>query len=144
MYKPFYQAHLAECYRLLGRPEKALKLIEDTLGCIEESGERWWEPEAYRLKGETLLGLAGKTASSDERDSLQSLAEQAFREAISAARNQGANSHELRAATSLSRLLAATERRNEAQERLSEVYNRFGEGFDTLDLREARQLLEQV
>ena len=144
MYKPFYQAHLAECYRLLGRPEKALILIEDTLGCIGETGERWWEPEAYRVKGETLLGLALKTASSDERTSLQSRAEQAFRDAISAARNQAANSHELRATTSLSRLLAATQRRNEARERLSEAYNWFGEGFDTLDLREARELLEQV
>jgi predicted ATPase len=144
MYKPYFQTNLADCYRLLDRSETGLTLIQEALDCIEETGERWWEPEGWRVKGDALLSLAKNEPSGTKRTRLQSQAEQAFHRAISAARSQNAKSHELRATTSLSGFLAATNNRDRAKHILFEVYNWFIEGFDTLDLSEARELLERV
>ena len=85
--------------------------------------------------GELLLtGNSGKT---DEAD-------RAFRTAIDVARGQGAKSWELRATTSLARLLAKQGKREEARSRLAEIYNWFTEGFDTADLKDAKALLDKL
>jgi predicted ATPase len=68
-------------------------------------------------------------------------AERSFRAALSIAREQGTKGFELRAATSLARLLGNNRRREEARELLAPVYNWFTEGFDTADLKEAKALL---
>jgi class 3 adenylate cyclase/tetratricopeptide (TPR) repeat protein len=92
-------------------------------------------PELLRLDGELSL-RTGHAAPED--------AERAFREAIDLARRREERSLELRAATSLARLLAERRRRDEARRELSAVYAGFREGFDTHDLREARSLLEAL
>ena len=71
-------------------------------------------------------------------------AEQCFRTAIEIARRQSARSEELRATTSLARLLATQGRRDEARAMLAEIYGWFTEGFDTADLKDAKSLLEKL
>jgi adenylate cyclase len=74
----------------------------------------------------------------------QAKAEQCFRTAIQIARQQNARSPELRATTSLARLLDKRGRRDEARAMLAEIYGWFTEGFDTADLKEAKALLNEL
>jgi len=99
---------------------------------MEKHGERWWEAELYRLHGELSLQ---QTASAAPH------AEACFRQALAIARRQQAKSWELRAAMSLSRLWQQHGKHAEAHDLLAPVYGWFTEGFDTLDLREAKGLL---
>ena len=89
----------------------------------------------HRLNGELSL-LRGAGTESDS--------EQHFRRAIDVAREQEAKSLELRATTSLARLLAKQGRRDEARAMLAEIYNWFTEGFDTADLKDAKALLDEL
>jgi predicted ATPase len=104
------------------------------IGVPEESGERWWKADLYRLKGELLL--AQSAANHAE-------AESCFRRALEVGRRQSAKGFELRAATSLARLWAEQGRRSEAHDLLAPVYGWFTEGFDTADLKGAKALLEE-
>jgi len=72
------------------------------------------------------------------------LAESDFRETISLAQKMSANAWELRATTSLARLLRDNNRREEARATLAEIYNWFTEGFDTADLKDAKALLDEL
>jgi predicted ATPase len=99
------------------------------------TGECWYETELYRLKGELLL---------QQSPDYHIEAESCFQHAISTAQNQQAKSWELRAATSLARLWQFQDKRQEAYDLLSPVYNWFTEGFDTADLQEAKQLLDEL
>ena len=78
----------------------------------------------------------------DDRNSAG--AQNCFSRAIELARNQSAKSFELRATTSLARLLAKEDRCDEARARLEEIYNWFTEGFDTADLKDAKAQLEEL
>lgn len=91
--------------------------------------------EFHRLRGELML-------IKDPRNEDQ--AERSFREAIAIAREQAARLYELRATTSLARLLRDTGRRDEARAMLAEIYNWFTEGFDTADLKDAKTVLDQL
>jgi predicted ATPase len=102
------------------------------LELTQRTGSRSYEAELRRLKGELLL--IGETGD----------AAQCFRDAIEVARRQSAKSWELRATTSLARLLRDTGRRDEARTMLAEIYNWFTEGFDTLDLKDAKALLGEL
>jgi predicted ATPase len=82
--------------------------------------------------------LLGQSKPDDRR------AEACFRNAIDVARRQQAKAFELRAATSLGRLWQAQGRRSEAREILTEIHGWFHEGFETVDLAEARALLMQT
>ena len=88
-----------------------------------------------RLKGELLL--LGDSVSASE-------AAECFRAAIEVARHQSAKSWELRATTSLARLLDKQGRRDEARTMLAEIYNWFAEAFDTADLKDAKALLDEL
>ena len=99
------------------------------------TGERGYESELYRLKGELLL-----QQSSDN----QAEAEACFHHALDIARSQQAKSFELRTATSLARLWQQQGKRQEAHDLLAPVYNWFTEGFDTADLKDAKALLEEL
>ena len=92
---------------------------------VERTGERIWEAELFRLHGEL------KSADPVE-------AKVDFRRALEVARAQQARSLELRATTSLARLLRDTNRRDEARAMLAAIYNWFTEGFDTADLKDAK------
>jgi predicted ATPase len=92
--------------------------------------------ELLRIKGELVLLRGGQGAAA--------LAEDHFRQSLDSARRQGALSWELRAATSLARLLRGQDRVAEARDVLGSVYGRFTEGFVTADLQEAKSLLEKL
>jgi predicted ATPase len=126
---------LAEACLEAGRIEEGLSATQEGLVETEETEVRLYEAEFNRLEGELLL-------ASKELD--RSRAEAAFRKAIAIAREQGAKSWELRAATSLARLLARPGRREEARVVLAPVYGWFTEGFDTPDLKEAKALLDAL
>jgi TOMM system kinase/cyclase fusion protein len=131
--RSYYLAFLVEAYGMQGEPEPGLAVLTEALTLMDTTGERWYEPELYRLKGELLLQL-----SSDN----QAEAENCFQQAITVARSQQAKSLELRAATSLARLWHQQGKRQEAHDLLAPVYHWFTEGFDTADLQDAKALLD--
>jgi predicted ATPase len=129
----FLLVPLADTYVRIGRTEEASHLLADTLERAHQTGDRMQEAELYRLKAE----LAVKAS----RDGAE--AEICFRRAIKIARGQSAKWWELRATTSLARLLASQGQANEARTMLSAIYGWFTEGFDTADLKEAKALLDE-
>jgi predicted ATPase len=104
------------------------------MSIIETTKERWFEAEVNRIAGEIALR--------SERD--EAKAEAYFEHALSVARAQQAKSWELRAAMSMARLWRDQGKREEARDLLAPVYGWFTEGFDTLDLKEAKALLEEL
>jgi predicted ATPase len=133
--QPYWLALLAEAHGTLGEPEEGLAVLAEALTLVDTTGERWYEPELYRLKGELLL-----QQSSDNHTE----AEPYFHQAIGIAQNQQAKSFELRAATSLARLWQQQGKRQEAYDLLAPVYGWFTEGFDTADLIDAKALLDAL
>jgi predicted ATPase len=129
--RPWILALLAEAYGRGGRAEEGLRVLTEALALADKSGERMWEMELYRLKGELLLRRASPTEE----------AEACFRQALDIARRQEAKALELRAAMSLARLWQQQGKQAEARELLAPVYGWFTEGFDTADLQEAKVLL---
>ena len=115
--------------------DDATLLFADALSRIERTGERWFEAELYRLKGEGLL--RGSEPFFAE-------AEAAFQRAREIAREQGARFWELRAATSLAHLWSDQRRTEDARNLLAPVYTWFTEGFDRPDLIKARALLTSL
>jgi predicted ATPase/tRNA A-37 threonylcarbamoyl transferase component Bud32 len=124
---------LAEALWMAGRAEEGLTAVDEAEAHAEQSLERFYLAETYRMRGE-LQRLRGDEAA----------AAASLRLALSQAQNQGALAFELRAAMSLARLRRAQDASDEARELLEPVYLRFTEGFDTGDLRAARSLLESV
>lgn len=120
----------------IGRIDEGLAAIEEALSHVEETEERYYEAEAHRLKGELLLrrGGAGALAA----------AEASFQKSLEVARGQQAKAWELRAATSLARLLSSQGRSPEGLKVLTNVYDWFTEGFDTPDLKDARRLVDEL
>jgi len=109
-------------------------VLDEALALVHRTGERCYEAELYRLKGELLLARL-----QDQRE-----AETCFHHALAVARHQQAKSLELRAAMSLSRLWQQQGKRTAAYELLAPVYGWFTEGFDTADLQEAKALLDEL
>ena len=132
---PYYMTLLARAYRQAGRIDEGLRILDDAQKSVEARGERWWEAEVLRLRGELLL--SGSAADGDE-------AEACFERALAVSRNQEAKSLELRAATSLARLWQSQAKASEAHDLLKPIYDRFTEGFETPDLKDARALLEEL
>ena len=126
----------AECLEKQGNTDEALTAIEAAVVHFERRGSgSWWEPEVHRLIGDLLLR---RNPSAPDR------AEASYRRAIERARSQEAKSWELRAATSLARLWRDQGKAAEARELLAPVYGWFTEGFDTLDLNDAKALLDEL
>jgi predicted ATPase len=116
-------------------PQEATSLLADALVLAENTGERWFEAELHRLRGELLLGARIPDACD---------AESCFQRALAIAREQSAKLWELHSATSLARLWCSRGRLTEAHELLTPVYNSFTEGFDTADLQEAKSILDTI
>jgi predicted ATPase len=138
--RPYYLTLLAEAYGKVGQPGEGLTTLAEALAVVDNTGERWWEAELYRLKGE--LTLQSKVQS--PRPKVEEEAEECFQKAIDIARRQQAKSLELRAVMSLARPWQQQGKREEARQMLAEIYGWFTEGFDTADLKEAKTLLEQL
>jgi predicted ATPase len=109
--------------------------IGEAMALAEASGERWFNAEIYRLAGEIELGSSESKGPDAQRY---------FEQALHIACAQQARSLELRAAVSLARLWRGQGRRTEAHDLLASVHDRFVEGLDTLDLKEARALLNEL
>jgi predicted ATPase len=129
----YFLALLAEACGKGGKTGEGLAALAEALSTVKDTGVHFYEPEMYRLKGEILLA-GGNPAH----------AEACFRQAIGLARSLSAKSWELRSVLSLSRLYHQQGRQKEARPMLAEIYNWFTEGFDTVDLREAKALLQAV
>ena len=110
--------------------------IEEEIDRCERTGENWIIAELLRVKGE-FFALNGGPAEADE-------AEPCFRRALDEAERQNALSWELRAAMSLARLTRDQDRSADAIARLRSIYDRFTEGFETVDLKIARTLLADL
>jgi predicted ATPase len=126
---------LARAYADLGRFDEAWRSIREGTSLIETTGERWCEAEVNRIAGEIAL-------KSPQPDTAK--AEVYFERALTVARQQQAKSWELRTAMSMARLWRDQGKRDEARDLLAPVYGWFTEGFDTLDLKEAKSLLDEL
>ena len=135
MWLPFYLLHLALAHADLGQFDEAWRCIDDAMTAEETTKEKWCAAEVERTAGEIVL-------ISPEADAAK--AEAHFERALAVARAQQAKSWELRAATSLARLWRDQGKRQEARDLLAPVYGWFTEGFDTLDLKEAKALLDAL
>jgi class 3 adenylate cyclase/predicted ATPase len=133
LFAPHYMALLAAACEITGQVEESLTLLDNALHVIERTGERWFAAELYRRKGELLA-----------RQGCFDAAEELYLKALSTAKEQGAKLWELRAAMSLARLRREQERSAEARALLVPVCGWFTEGFDTLDLNEAKALLDEL
>ena len=126
-------AHLGEA---LGRADKiddGLRALDEGLGLAGSTGERCYEAELRRIKGQ-LLRQKGQELE----------AEASLQQALEVARAQGSKGWELRAAMSLGRLWQRQGRTGDARELVRAAYGWFTEGFDTADLREAKALLDAL
>jgi class 3 adenylate cyclase/tetratricopeptide (TPR) repeat protein len=130
--RPYMLAVLASAKADHGKQDEALELLEDALA-LTLTGEGWWQAELHRLKGRLHL----ERGRHDQ-------CEACFRSAIEVATAQQARMLELRAATSLARLWSDGGRKSEARDLLAPIYGWFTEGFDTLDLKEAKALLGEL
>jgi predicted ATPase len=134
-YLPSWLSYLGAAHAELGQPDEAWRCISEAVTAIETTKERWCEAEANRIAGEIAL-------KSPQRDTAK--AEIYFERALAVARQQQAKSWELRAAMSMARLWRDQGKRDEARELLAPVYGWFTEGFETLDLKEAKALLDEL
>jgi len=132
---PCWLSFLAEAHAELGEVDEAWRRIDEALSAIETTKERWFEAEANRIAGEIALKSPVPEAAKGEGY---------FGRALAVARAQQAKSWELRGAMSLARLWRDQGKRDEARNLLAPVYGWFTEGFDTLDLKEAKALLEEL
>ena len=135
MWLPTYLSFLARAYAGLGQFDDARRYIDEAATMIETNKETWFEAEVHRTAGEIAL----KSPVPDTAN-----AAEYFDRALEVARKQQAKSWELRAAMSMARLWRDQGKRDEARELLAPVYNWFTEGFDTLDLKEAQALLDEL
>jgi len=132
---PVWLSHLARACGKFGQFDDAWCYINEAMEAVEATKEKWYEAEVHRIAGEIAL-------MSPEPDAAK--AEACFVRALAVARAQQAKSWELRTATSLARLWRDQGKRDEARDLLAPIYNWFTEGFDTLDLKEAKALIGEL
>jgi len=135
MWMPLWLSYLARANAEIGQPDDARRRIGEAMAAVETAKERWCEAEVNRIAGEIAL-------LPPEPDVAK--AEAHFERALAVAREQQAKSWELRAAMSMARLWRDQGNRDEARDLLAPVYGWFTEGFDTLDLKEAKALLDAL
>jgi DNA-binding SARP family transcriptional activator/class 3 adenylate cyclase/predicted ATPase len=133
MGRPYFLALLAEALAKSGAPQEGLKGIEQALHIVENNQARFQLPEILRLKGEALMLLPSPNTEA---------AAESFRDAMAMARKQGVPLLELRAATSLARVLHRKGSRTEIRRLLVPIYRRCERMPESIDLREAHALLE--
>jgi predicted ATPase len=131
--RPWILPVLAEAHARLGQLVEGLNCLTEAAQIVESTDLRIPEADIYRVRGD-LLNSTGDWAA----------AEQSYRQALAIAQRQSAKLFELRAATGLAKLWRGQGKRDEARNLLAPVYGWFTEGFDTLDLIEARALLDEL
>jgi class 3 adenylate cyclase/predicted ATPase len=132
---PFYLSLVTEAHAAIGQFDDAWRCIGEATTAIQTTKEKWREAEVHRVAGEIAL-------MSPEPDATKARAY--FERALAVARQQNAKSWELRAAMSMARLWRDQGKREVARDLLAPVYGWFTEGFDTLDLKQAKALLDEL
>jgi len=135
LWLPHFLGLLAEVHAKAGQSAHGLRLLDQALTTVEQTGERWCQPELSRSKGELLLAAP---------EPYWAEAEAAFGKAMAVAREQCAKMWELRAAINLARLWCNQGKRAEAYDLLAPIFGWFTEGFETADLKDAKALLEEL
>ena len=135
VFMPWFLSLLARAYAGLSQFDDAWRCIGEAMTAVETTKEKWCEAEVHRVAGEIAL-------LSQEPDTAK--AEAYFDRALAVARKQQAKSWELRAAMSMARLWRDQGKRDEARDLLAPLYGWFTEGFETLDLKEAKTLLDEL
>jgi predicted ATPase len=128
-------SYLARAHAGLGRSDDAWRCIAEAMTAVETTKEKWHEADVHRTAGEIAL-------TPSERDATK--AEAYFERALAVGRDQQAKSWELRAAMSMARLWRDQGKRQQARDLLAPIYGWFTEGFDTLDLKQAKALLDEL
>ena len=127
--RPQFLGSLAQALSKADQTQEALRVLNEAIAMVLNKGERYYEAELYRLKGELLL------------DSDQTEAEQCFKKSLQIAESQKAKAWQLRTALSLSRLYRSQDKTQEGRSILKPIYDSFTEGLDTVDLRDAAVFL---
>jgi class 3 adenylate cyclase/predicted ATPase len=135
VWMPLFLPYLARSYAAVGEFEEAWRCIDEAISAVEATSERWCEADIHRTAGEVTLMSPEPNAAK---------AEAHFERALTVARGQNAKSWELRAAVSLARLWQEQRKRAQARDLLAPLYDWFTEGFETLDLKAAKSLLDDV
>ncbi len=131
----WFRSLFANAYLRSGQPDAALRALDDALAIAERTGERFFMAEIYRLQGEVTLMQGGPGAAGE--------AEDCYRRSLEVSRKQKALSWELRTGVSLARLWRDIGKRQDAADLLAPIRGRFKEGFDTLDAKEATQIMSE-
>jgi predicted ATPase len=132
---PLSLSYLSKAYAETGQFDDARRCIDEAMTAVETTKERWCEAEVHRVAGEIALMSPAPDAAK---------AEAYFERALAVARTQWAKSWELRAAMSMARLWRNQGMPQQARDLLAPVYGWFTEGFNTLDLKEAKTLLDEL
>ena len=135
LFTPWHLSNLAKAYAELGQFDDAWRCLGEAMTAVETTKETWCEADFHRMAGEIALLSPEPNAEK---------AQAHFERALAIAFEQQAKSFELRAATSMARLWRDQGKRKEARGLLAPVYEWFTEGFDTLDLKEAKALLDEL
>ncbi len=133
---------LAEAYALDGQAEAGLEALATALDLVQTRGLRLWEAEVHRLRGALLLAQHGPRQAPPAARMDEAAA--CFQQALALAHQRQARAWELRAATSLAQLWQQQGRLEAARAVLAPIYNWFTEGFDTVDLKRAKALLDEL
>jgi predicted ATPase len=133
VWMPLHLTYLAGAYAELHQFDVAWRCIGEAMAAVETTKESWWEAELHRVTGEIAL-------QSRKLDVVKAGA--SFERALAVARKQRAKSFELRAAMSTARLWRDQGKNQQARDLLAPVYGWFTEGLDTLDLKQAKVLLD--
>ena len=135
LWAPSWVSYLAGAYADVGQFDDAWRCIAEATKTVQTTKEKWCEAEVLRTAGEIAL----KSPHPD-----LAKAEAYFERALAVARDQRAKSWELRVAMSMARLWRNQGKRQQARDLLEPIYDWFTEGFDTLDLRESKTLLDDL
>jgi predicted ATPase len=135
LWMPWHFSYLARSYAELGQCDEAWQCISEGIRAVEATNERWHEADIHRMAGEIALLSPRPDAAKVEAH---------FERALTVARAQQAKSWELRAAMSMARMWRDQGKQQQGRNLLAQIHGWFTEGFDTLDLRQARALLDAL
>ena len=135
MWMPLWLSYLARANAEIGHFDDARCCIGEAIAAVETAKERWCEAEVNRVAGEIALLSPEPDLAKAEAD---------FERALAVAREQQARSWELRAAMGMAQLWRDQGRRPQARDLLAPVYGWFTEGFGTLDLKQAKAMLDEL
>ncbi len=144
MLLPLFLSLLAQAYQRAGQLSSALQTLDSATAIVKQTGERTHAAELARQQGDLYFLLSKKAQTASKESTTTKQAEDHFQNALTIARQQYAKSWELRAALSLCELWMTQNRYQDAYALLEPIYTWFTEGFDTQDLKHAKNLLMEL